>query len=53
MDQPMQESQLGRCVRVTLLSGVALSGAMLVLGLLIVFLNHQPSPKALRPLCPC
>ncbi len=48
----MQESQLGRCVRWTLLSGVALSGAMLVLGLLIVFLNHQPRPEGPPPTLP-
>jgi uncharacterized membrane protein len=45
MSAPKQATSLERWVRWTLLSGVALSGVLLVLGLLLAFMRHEPRPE--------
>jgi uncharacterized membrane protein len=49
MCQGRQATSLEHWVRWTLLSGVALSGVLLVLGLLIVFLHREPRPEGPPP----
>jgi len=45
MSQTRRAANLERWVQRTLLSGTALSGVLLVLGLLIVFMRHEPRPE--------
>ena len=49
MSQKRQEAALERWVRWTLLLGVALGGALLALGLAIVFVRHEPRPEGPPP----
>ena len=49
MSQNRQTANLDRWVQRTLFSGVALSGVLLVLGLLIVFVRHEPRPEGPPP----
>jgi uncharacterized membrane protein len=49
MCQSQQETRLRRLVQRTLFSGVALSGALLLLGLLLVFMRQEPRPEGPPP----
>jgi len=49
MTQPNAEKRLARVVHRTLLAGVAASGVLLLLGLTLVFSQHQPRPEGLPP----
>jgi uncharacterized membrane protein len=49
MTQPDAKKRLAHVVHLTLLAGVAVSGVMLLAGLILVFVQHQPRPEGLPP----
>jgi uncharacterized membrane protein len=49
MSQTRQEPNLSRWVHGTLLLGMVLSGVLLILGLVLVFIRHQPRPEGPPP----
>ena len=49
MTRPAVRKHLAHAVHLALLAGVAVSGVLLLLGLILVFARHQPRPEGLPP----